>query len=55
MQDGPLGTVTVDSPPLNLIGADLIADLVAALDEVEAADGVRALAARGRERVQRRR
>jgi enoyl-CoA hydratase/carnithine racemase len=47
MQDGPLGTVTLDSPPLNLIGADLIADLVAALDEVEAADGVRALVLRG--------
>jgi len=47
LQDGPLGTVTLDSPPLNLIGADLIADLVAALDEVEAADGVRALVLRG--------
>jgi len=47
MQDGPLGTVTVDRPPLNLVGADLIADLVAALDEVEAADGVRALVLRG--------
>ena len=47
MQDEPLGTVTLDSPPLNLIGADLIADLVAALDQVEAADGVRALVLRG--------
>ncbi|MDT5347361.1 MAG: hypothetical protein QOH91_648 [Mycobacterium sp.] len=46
-QDGPLGTITFDSPPLNQIGADFIADLVAALDEVEAASGLRALVLRG--------
>jgi enoyl-CoA hydratase/carnithine racemase len=48
---GPLGTVTLDSPPLNLIGADLIADLVAAIAEVEAADGARALVLRGAGKV----
>jgi len=46
-QDGPLGTVTFDSPPLNQIGADFIADLLAALDQVEAAEGLRALVLRG--------
>lgn len=46
-QDGPLGTVTLDSPPLNLIGQDLIDDLLAAISEVEAADGLRALILRG--------
>lgn len=46
-QDGPLGTVTLDSPPLNQISAEFIADLMAALDEVEATDGLRALVLRG--------
>ena len=31
-RDGPLGTVTLASPPLNLIGQQLISDLLAALD-----------------------
>ena len=46
-QDGAVGTVTLDSPPLNLIGQELISDLLAALSEVEAADGLRALLLRG--------
>ena len=32
-----LGTVTLLSPPLNLIGQELIDDLLAAIDQVEAA------------------
>ena len=36
-QDGALGTLTLDSPPLNLIGDELIADLLAAIDAVEQA------------------
>ena len=51
VQDGPLATVTLDSPPLNQIGTDFIADLLAALDEVEAAQGVRALVLRGAGKV----
>ncbi|TML96514.1 MAG: enoyl-CoA hydratase/isomerase family protein [Actinobacteria bacterium] len=47
VQDGALGTVTLDSPPLNQIGQELLADLVAAIDQVEAADGIRALVLRG--------
>src|SRR6476620_8066245 len=50
-QDGALATVTLDSPPLNLIGQELIDDLIAALGEVEAADGIRALLLRGEGRV----
>src|SRR3954465_5960009 len=46
-QDGALATLTLDSPPLNLIGDELIGDLVAALDVVEQADGLRALLRRG--------
>ena len=46
-RDGPLGTVTLASPPLNLIGQQLISDLLASLDQVEAADGLRALVLRG--------
>jgi enoyl-CoA hydratase/carnithine racemase len=49
--DGALGVVTVDSPPLNLIGEALIGDLLAAVDRVEASDGVRALLVRGEGRV----
>jgi enoyl-CoA hydratase/carnithine racemase len=45
-QDGALGTVTLDSPPLNLIGRELIDDLLAAIREVEAAEGLRALVLR---------
>jgi enoyl-CoA hydratase/carnithine racemase len=50
-QDGPLCTVTLDSPPLNQIGTEFIADLSAALDEAEAAEGVRALVLRGAGKV----
>src|SRR3954466_3568916 len=50
-QDGALGTLTLDSPPLNLIGDELIAGLLAALDEVEQADGLRALLLRGEGKV----
>jgi enoyl-CoA hydratase/carnithine racemase len=46
-RDGALGTVTLASPPLNLIGQQLISDLLVALDQVEAADGLRALVLRG--------
>jgi enoyl-CoA hydratase/carnithine racemase len=50
-RDGPLGTVTLASPPLNLIGQQLISDLLAALDQVEAAEGLRALVLRGEGKV----
>jgi enoyl-CoA hydratase/carnithine racemase len=50
-RDGPLGTVTLDSPPLNLIGRTMIDDLLAAIVEVEAADGLRALIVRGEGKV----
>ena len=33
-QDGAVGTVTLDSPPLNLIGQQLISDLMAATMEI---------------------
>jgi enoyl-CoA hydratase/carnithine racemase len=46
-RDGALGIVTLDSPPLNLLGSDLIGDLRAVIDEVAAADGLRALILRG--------
>jgi enoyl-CoA hydratase/carnithine racemase len=50
-RDGALGTVTLASPPLNLIGRQLISDLLAALDQVEAAAGLRALVLRGEGKV----
>jgi enoyl-CoA hydratase/carnithine racemase len=50
-EDGALGVVTLDSPPLNLIGEALIGDLVAAVDQVEATDGLRALLVRGEGKV----
>jgi len=46
-QDEALATITLDSPPLNLIGPALIDDLLGAISEVEAAEGVRALVLRG--------
>jgi hypothetical protein len=46
-QDGAVGTVTLNSPPLNLIDQQLISDLVAAFSQVEAAKGLRALVLRG--------
>jgi enoyl-CoA hydratase len=51
VQDGALGTVILDSPPLNLIGEELIGDLLAAINQVEAADGLRALLLRGNGKV----
>jgi enoyl-CoA hydratase/carnithine racemase len=47
VQNGAVGTVTLDSPPLNLIGQQLISDLLAAFSQVEAAQGLRALVLRG--------
>ena len=46
-QDGPVGTVTIDNPPLNVLGQEMIADLQAAFSQAEAADGLRALMLRG--------
>jgi enoyl-CoA hydratase len=50
-QDGGLGVLTLDSPPLNLIGETLIDDLIAAVDQVEASDGLGALLLRGEGKV----
>src|SRR6476646_1520934 len=50
-QDGALGAVTLRSPPLNLIGQELIDDLLVAIDRVEAASGLRALVLRGEGKV----
>ena len=43
--------MTLASPPLNLIGQQLISDLLAAVDQVEAAEGLRALVLRGEGKV----
>jgi enoyl-CoA hydratase/carnithine racemase len=50
-QAGGLGVLTLDNPPLNLIGQVLIDDLLAALDQIEASDGLRALLVRGEGKV----
>src|SRR5438128_5447365 len=50
-RDEALGTVTLQSPPLNLIGQELIDDLLAAIDQVEAASGLRALVLSGQGKV----
>jgi enoyl-CoA hydratase/carnithine racemase len=50
-QHGALATVTLDSPPLNLLGQALIDDLLVAISQVEAADGIRALVLRGEGKV----
>jgi len=42
-RDGDLGVLVLDDPPLNLFGRDMVADILAALDET---DGVRALLVR---------
>jgi enoyl-CoA hydratase/carnithine racemase len=47
IQDGGLGIITLDNPPLNQIGEGLIADLIDAIEEVERAQGLRALLLRG--------
>jgi enoyl-CoA hydratase/carnithine racemase len=46
-RDGSLGIVTLDNPPLNLIGEALIADLIKAISEVEESAGLRAVLLRG--------
>src|SRR6202011_3569878 len=46
-EDGALGVVTLDSPPRNLIGEAVIGDLVAAVDRIEASDGLRGVLVRG--------
>jgi enoyl-CoA hydratase/carnithine racemase len=46
-REGALGIVTLDSPPLNLIGDEVIAGLQTAIEEIEGADGLRALLLRG--------
>ena len=46
-RDGALGIVTLDSPPLNLIGDDVVAGLRTAIEEIESAEGLRALLLRG--------
>lgn len=47
MQVGSLGIITLDNPPLNQIGETLIANLIAAISQVEKAPGLRALLLRG--------
>jgi enoyl-CoA hydratase len=42
-RDGDLGVLVIDDPPLNLFGPELVADILAALDE---SDGIRALLVR---------
>ena len=50
-QDGALGLLTLDNPPLNLISEELIGDLLDAIGEVETAREVRALLVRGNGKV----
>jgi enoyl-CoA hydratase/carnithine racemase len=50
-RDGALGIITLDNPPLNTIGDELIADLLAALTQIEASPGLRALLIRGEGKV----
>ena len=50
-QDGALGMLTLDNPPLNLISAELIGDLLDAIGEVETAREARALLVRGNGKV----
>jgi enoyl-CoA hydratase/carnithine racemase len=50
-QDDALGLVTLANPPLNLLSNELIADLSAAVREVEAADWLRALLLRGEGKI----
>ena len=49
--DGALGLIALDSPPLNLIGEALIGDLVEVIDRVEALPGLRGLLVRGKGKV----
>ena len=48
--DGPLATIVIDHPPLNLFGERLVGGLIAALDEVEGSDA-RALMLRAEGKV----
>jgi enoyl-CoA hydratase/carnithine racemase len=50
-QDGALGIITLDNPPLNQITERVVAGLLAAIDEVERAPGLRALLVRGEGQV----
>ena len=49
-RDGPLATIVIDRPPLNLFGEPLVTALVAAIDEVENSDA-RALMLRAEGKV----
>jgi enoyl-CoA hydratase len=49
-RDGPLATIVIDHPPLNLFGERLVNALIAALDEVEGSDA-RALMLRAEGKV----
>ncbi len=49
-RDGPLATITIDSPPLNLFDAELITDLDAAIEDIRN-DTPRALLIRAEGRV----
>ncbi len=42
-RDGPIASIVLDNPPLNLFGEQVFTDLVACIDEVEAADDVRSV------------
>ena len=46
-QDGSLGTVALRNPPMNQINEEVIGDLIAAVDQVEQAQGLRALMLKG--------
>jgi len=50
-QNDGLGVLTLDNPPLNLIGQALIDDLLAAVGQIEASAGLRALLVRGEGKV----
>jgi len=46
-QDGSLGTIALRNPPMNQIGEEVIGDLIAAVEQVEQAKGLRALMLKG--------
>jgi enoyl-CoA hydratase/carnithine racemase len=49
-RDGPLATIVIDHPPLNLFGAELTSSIASAIEEVEKTDA-RALLIRAEGRV----
>src|SRR5688572_11697641 len=49
-RDGPLATIVIDHPPLNLFGTELSSSIAAAVDEVERSDA-RALLIRAEGKV----